>query len=100
MKLPVRDFLCMTLWQYIIAREYHERAMIESWRQTRLSIHSMAMVMGGKKSVATDPTKFLPLPFDEDFDIKKDPKQQEKENLLILAKFKQMGYLKPFEDGQ
>lgn len=59
----------------------------------------MALIMGGKKSVASDPTKFLPLPFDEDFDKKKDPKQQEIENLKILAQFKKMGYLKPLDNG-
>jgi hypothetical protein len=99
MKLAVKDYLCMTLWQFIMSKEYHERAMVESWRQTRLSVHSMALVMGGKKSVASDPAKFLPLPFDEDFDNKKDPKEQEKENLKVLAKFKQMGYLKPLDNG-
>lgn len=99
MKLAVRDFLCMTLWQFAVAREHHERLMVESWRQTRLSVHSMALIMGGKKSVASDPTKFLPLPFDEDFDKKKDPKQQEIENLKILAQFKKMGYLKPLDNG-
>jgi hypothetical protein len=99
MKLAVKDYLCMTLWQFIIAKEHHERAMVESWRQTRLSVHSMALIMGGKKSVASDPAKFLPLPFDEDFDKKKDAKEQEKENLKVLAKFKQMGYLKPLDNG-
>lgn len=99
MKLPVKDYLCMTLWQFVIAREYHERSMVESWRQTRLSIHSMALIMGGKKSVSNDPAKFLPLPFDDDYGKKKTPKDQEKENLLLIEKFKRAGYLKPLDNG-
>lgn len=74
--------------------------MVDGWRQTRLLIHSMAKVMGGSKSVTNDLTKFLPLPFDEEYTgIKKLSREQEIENLLIIERFKQAGYLKPLEDG-
>ena len=99
MKLPIKDFLCMYIWQFQAAREAHERAKIESWRQTRMIIHTFAQVMGGKKSVPSDLTKFLPLPFDEGFAPKKSEREQEKENLLLIEKFKRMGYLKPLDNG-
>lgn len=89
----------MLLWEFMAAKEHHERAKIESWRQTRLIIHTFASVMGGKKSVASDLTKFLPLPFDEDFDDKRTERERERDNLLVIEKFKRMGYLKPLEDG-
>lgn len=92
------DFYCMLPWEFVSAREQHERYMVESWRQTRLTIHTMAKVMGGSKSVPNDLTKFLPLPFD-DTEPKKLSREQEKENLLLIERFKQMGFLKPLEDG-
>jgi predicted outer membrane protein len=99
MRLSTKDFLCLTLWQFIKAKEHHERAMVDSWRQTRMVIHTYAQVMGGKKSVPQDLTKFLPLPFDEDYAQKKSATEQEKENLLMLEKFKKLGYLKPLNNG-
>ena len=62
-------------------------------------IHTFAQVMGGKKSVPQDLTKFLPLPFDDDYGQKKSASEQEKENLLMLEKFKKLGYLKPLKNG-
>lgn len=99
MKLPVKDFLCLTLWQFLAAKEHHERAMVDSWRQTRLMIHSIAQIMGGKKSVGSDLTKFLPLPFDDDYIANKKTSEQEKDNLALLERFKNMGYLKPISNG-
>lgn len=99
MKLPIREFQTMLLWQFMAAKEHHERAKIESWRQTRMIIHTFASVMGGKKSVSPDLTKFLPLPFDEDLGDKRSERERERDNLLVIEKFKRMGYLKPLEDG-
>lgn len=99
MMLRPKDFYCMLPWEFMAAREQHERYMVESWRQTRLTIHTMAKVMGGSKSVTNDLTKFLPLPFDDN-EPKKLSREQEIENLLIIERFKQRGFLKPLEDGR
>lgn len=98
MGLRPKDFYCMTLWEFISAKEQHDRFVVEGWRQTRMVIHTMAKVMGGSKSVTNDLHKFLPLPFDET-EPKKLSKQQEIDNLLLIEKYKQLGFLKPFEDG-
>lgn len=89
----------MTLWEFAAAREQHDRKVVESWRQTRLTIHTMVKVMGGSKSVTNDLTKFLPLPFDDN-EPKKLNREKDIENLLIIEKFKRAGYLKPLEDGR
>lgn len=88
----------MTLWEFASAREQHDRKVVESWRQTRLTIHTMVKVMGGSKSVTNDLTKFLPLPFDDN-EPKKLTREKDIENLLIIEKFKRAGYLKPLENG-
>lgn len=90
----------MTIWEFSAARVSHERLMVDSWRQTRLLIHTIAKVMGGSKSVTNDLTKFLPLPFDDDYAPKKLSREQEIENLLIIERFKKAGYLKPLDDGR
>ena len=95
-----KDFYCMLPWEFAEAKEAHERKMVESWRQSRLLIHTLVKVMGGSKSVTNDLAKFLPLPFDDDGKKKLSTKEQDIENLLIIERFKQAGYLKPLEDGR
>ena len=99
MGIRPKDFYCMLPWEFAEAKECYERKMVDSWRQSRLLMHTIVKVMGGSKSVTNDLTKFLPLPFDEDANTKKLSREQDKENLLIIERFKQAGYLKPLEDG-
>jgi hypothetical protein len=99
MKMRPKDFYCMTLWEFLIAKEHHEKQMVETWRQTRLTIHTMVKVMGGSKSVTNDLTKFLPLPFDDN-EPKKLSREKDIENLLVIERFKRAGYLKPLSDGE
>lgn len=89
----------MLPWEFAEAKEAYERKMIESWRQSRLLMHTIVKVMGGSKSVTNDLTKFLPLPFDDDDKKKLSSREQDIENLLIIERFKQAGYLKPLENG-
>jgi hypothetical protein len=97
MGMAPKDFYCMTLWEYKAAREQFERHSIESWRRSRLLMHTMAKLMGGSKSVTSELTKFLPLPFDEDYAPKKLDREQEIDNMKLIAKYKEMGFLKPLD---
>ena len=99
MGIKPHDFYCMLHWEFVAAREAHEREMIEGWRQSRLLMHTIVKVMGGSKSVTNDLTKFLPLPFDEDGKTKKLSREQDIENLLIIERYKRAGYLKPIEEN-
>ena len=91
----------MTLAQFLSTRQQHQRGITESWRQTRMMVHSMAMIMGGKKSVESSLTKFMPLPFDEDFEPKKPTEQQDIDNMALIQQYKDLGYLKPLApDGK
>jgi hypothetical protein len=99
MGIKPHDFYCMLHWEFVAARESHERTMIEGWRQSRLLMHTIVKVMGGSKSVTNDLTKFLPLPFDDEGKKKKSSREQDIENLLIIQRFKEAGYLKPLENG-
>lgn len=99
MGITPHDFYCMLHWEFVAAREAHERSQIEGWRQSRLLMHTIVKVMGGSKSITNDLTKFLPLPFDDDGKKKLSSREQDIENLLIIERFKQAGYLKPLENG-
>ena len=99
MGMRPRDFYCMLPWEFAEAKEAYERKMVDSWRQSRLLMHTIVKVMGGSKSVTNDLTKFLPLPFDDEGKKKKSSREQDIENLLIIQRFKEAGYLKPLENG-
>ncbi len=99
MGIRPKDFYCMLPWEFIESRDAYERREVDGWRQTRLLMHTLVKVMGGSKSVTNDLTKFLPLPFDADGKTKKLSREKDKENLLIIERFKRAGYLKPLDDG-
>lgn len=97
MKMAYRDFLCLTLQEYLFAREQHQRLMVEYWRQTRLILHSLSFVYGDRKRIQKDVLKFMPLPFDEDFEKKSDNFDEEafnKRNRDIIQSYKDKGFLK------